>query len=116
MMFPSQDAIVSTFASQHPLHHRKGHPKPADPPISRNRPIFPAWSAIDDAKEKAHDISAEAAREFNVASQKAQAKAGKIEPWSMKYYAACTFGGLLACVSYLTATAISTGMLTIKRA
>lgn len=64
----------------------------------KNRP-FTAWSALDDVKTKADDIAHEASREFNAASQKAQEKTGKIQPGSLKYYAACTFGGMLACVS-----------------
>lgn len=66
----------------------------------KRREPFQAWSAIDDAKTKAEAIGKEAAREFEVASEKAQQKAGKIEPWSAKYYAACTVGGMLACVRY----------------
>lgn len=53
---------------------------------------------IDESKRKADAFAKEAAREFDVVSQKAQAKTGKIEPWTPKYYAACTVGGLLACV------------------
>jgi solute carrier family 25 phosphate transporter 3 len=36
-------------------------------------------------------------------SEKAQAKAGGIELYSAKYYAACTVGGILACVRLLLA-------------
>ena len=61
--------------------------------------LYPAWSVADDAKAKASQLSNEATKEFEKASAKAQAKAGKIELYSPKYYAACTFGGLLACVS-----------------
>ena len=54
---------------------------------------------IEDTKQKTDAVAKEAAREFDLASQKTQAKTGKIEPWTGKYYAACTFWGLLACVS-----------------
>lgn len=54
---------------------------------------------VDSAKDKAVKLSNEATKEFEKASSAAQAKAGKIELYSGKYYAACTFGGLLACVS-----------------
>lgn len=57
------------------------------------RQPFPAWNVMEDAKK-------EAQREIQLASQKAQATTGKIEPWTGKYYAACTFGGLLACVCF----------------
>lgn len=98
-MFPSQDAILSTFASQHPLHQRKVQPKRPEAPAPANREVFPAWSVADDARRKANDFASEASREFGVASQMAQARTGQIEPWTPKYYAACTVGGILACVS-----------------
>lgn len=56
---------------------------------------------IDDAKKKANALSAEATKEFDKASAAAQAKTGGIELYSANYYAACTFGGLLACVSVM---------------
>lgn len=58
---------------------------------------YSAWSVADDAKAKTVQLSAEAQKEFEKASIKAQAAAGKIELYSAKYYAACTFGGLMAC-------------------
>lgn len=67
--------------------------------------LFPTWSVADDAKAKTKALSAEAIREFEKASAKAQAKTGKIELYSAKYYAACTFGGLMACG--LTHTAVT---------
>ncbi|KGO37258.1 Protein of unknown function DUF3602 [Penicillium expansum] len=91
---------INTFAAQHPL----GAVSANTSPTAKNRP-FTAWSALDNVKTKADDIAHEASREFNVASQKAQEKAGKIEPGSLKYYAACTFGGMLACG--LTHTAVT---------
>lgn len=96
-MFPSQSVVIHTFAPQHPLNHSKGQPQRSEDSVSRRQP-FPAWSVSDDGKKMANDFANEAAREFNLASQKAQEKTGKIEPWSMKYYVACTFGGLMACV------------------
>ncbi|KAH6675497.1 mitochondrial carrier domain-containing protein [Halenospora varia] len=59
--------------------------------------LYTTWSAIDDAKNKANALSAEATKEFEKASAAAQAKVGGIELYSAQYYAACTFGGLLAC-------------------
>lgn len=100
-MLPT-DAILANFAAQHPLgtlgaqrQSQQNQPVTAAP---KRREPFPAWSAIDEAKKKADAFAKEAAREYDVASHKAQEKAGKIEPWSAKYYAACTFGGMLACV------------------
>jgi solute carrier family 25 phosphate transporter 3 len=91
---------INAFATQHPV----GAVSTTASPPAKNRP-FTAWSALDDVKAKADGIAHEASREFDVASQKAQEKTGKIEPGSLKYYAACTFGGILACG--LTHTAVT---------
>ncbi|KAF5675005.1 mitochondrial phosphate carrier 2 [Fusarium heterosporum] len=67
-------------------------------PYQARTELFPAHSSVvEDAKGKAKQLSAEATAEFEKASAKAQAKAGHIELYSGKYYAACTFGGLMAC-------------------
>lgn len=68
-------------------------------PLEARTELYATWSAIDDVKDKANKLSTEAAKEFEKASAKAQAKTGHIELYTAKYYAACTFGGLLACVS-----------------
>jgi len=103
------NSIVSTFAAQHPLgvlaKQQQFNPEEPLQWGSKRPEPFPAWSAIDDVKKTADAIAQEAAREYNVASRKAQDKAGKIELWTPKYYAACTFGGLLACG--LTHTAVT---------
>ena len=65
----------------------------------QKRPIFSAWSAADTVKDKAVELTDSAAKEYSKASNKAQAKVGGIELYSAKYYAACTVGGILACVS-----------------
>lgn len=98
-MLPSQDVVVSTFAAQHPLSRPKAQAEVHTTLAPSKRTPFPAWSAIDDAKDRAEAFKKEAVREYEVASKKAQATTGKIEPWTAKYYAACTFGGMLACVS-----------------
>jgi len=67
--------------------------------------LYDAWSVIDDTKKKAKELSAEATKEYEAASKKAQSAAGAIELFSPKYYAACTFGGLMACG--LTHTAVT---------
>lgn len=67
-------------------------------PYQARPELYSAYSVVDDAKDKAQKLSVEATKEFEKASAKAQAKAGKIELYSGKYYAACTFGGMMACV------------------
>lgn len=101
-MLPSGTTVAS-LGTQHPLGgmgmQQKPQPDQAFNAPKRREP-FQAWSAIDDAKAKATSIGKEAAREFELASEKAQQKTGKIELWSARYYAACTVGGMLACVGY----------------
>ncbi|KAJ5161163.1 mitochondrial phosphate carrier protein [Penicillium capsulatum] len=92
--------ILNTIAARHPLgglaaQQLSPEKQAASPTLKRQ--LFPAMSAIDDVKKKAGAASNEASREFNIASQKAQEKTGKIVPWSAKYYAACITGGMLAC-------------------
>ncbi|KAF7717523.1 Mitochondrial carrier domain-containing protein [Penicillium ucsense] len=103
------DSVISAFAAQHPLgalaKNQRSHGEETNSVASPRREPFPAWSAIDDVKKTADSIAHEAAREYNVASLKAQEKAGKIEMWTPKYYAACISGGLLACG--LTHTAVT---------
>lgn len=119
-LYPQLDTFHQCFAS--PLS-TQGTQQPAAPetrtrPTTRYqaRPEFysAAFSTVDDAKGKAAKLSDEATREFEKASKAAQAKAGKIELYSGKYYAACTFGGLLACVcihpDHATATAAATSL------
>jgi len=74
-------------------------------PYQARTDLYPAWSVVDDAKNKANALSAEATKEIEKASAKTQAKTGQIQLYSAEYYAACTFGGLLACG--LTHTAVT---------
>ncbi len=109
LLFPSQDTLHDAFHPAIPFGRRPttfGKSLSAKrTPLQARTELFPTWSAIDDAKNKASALSAEAAKEFDKASAKAQAKTGHIELYSAQYYAACTFGGLLACG--LTHTAVT---------
>lgn len=108
LLFPTQDTLHNLFPATGAI------PRPSKidndintsqakrTPLQARSEFYPAWSVVDDAKNKANALSAEATKEFEKASAKAQAKAGHIELYSPKYYAACTFGGLLACVSSCT--------------
>lgn len=95
-IFPNTDTLANTFGSRHPLFgsHIEAQ-KPAATPM--DRPLFPAWSAIDDVKHKAEAVGKSASKELDKASAKVQSKAGHIELYSTKYYASCIFGGLMAC-------------------
>ena len=98
-LFPSITAISSAFAPTSPSH------KQSEAALSTS------WQAREDlyhnfqASDKAQKLSDAAVQEFEKASQAAQDKAGKIELYSAKYYAACTFGGVMACG--LTHTAVT---------
>ena len=94
-LFPSYSILQDAFSLHQPF--RQARAEPLNPSSHRDR--FIAWSAVDDVKSRAGNLSTEAQKELSKASQTAQAKAGTIELYSGKYYAACTFGGLIACVS-----------------
>lgn len=98
MVFPSS-AINEVFFCRHPLT-AAGSQESASKPlqIKPARPQFSIWSVAEDARSKANVLSQEARREIQKASAATQAKTGKIELYSAEYFAACTAGGLLACV------------------
>lgn len=99
LLFPTQGTLHDVFHTSLPFSKPQPRNEPPRTPLQARSELYPAWSVVDDAKKKANALSAEAAKEFEKASAKAQEKTGKIEMYSPKYYAACTFGGLLACVS-----------------
>lgn len=105
LLFPSQDILHDVFHSSIPFGRLQSNGERQRTPLQARSELYPTWSVVDDAKAKANALSSEAAKEFEKASAKAQAKAGTIELYSPKYYAACTFGGLLACG--LTHTAVT---------
>ena len=107
LLFPTQGTLHDVFHSSLPFSWAQRPAESEKTPLQARSERYPAWSVVDDAKNKASKLSAEATKEFEKASAKAQAKAGTIELYSPKYYAACTFGGLLACVSgFVTAVNI----------
>ncbi|PKS06338.1 hypothetical protein jhhlp_007086, partial [Lomentospora prolificans] len=88
----NQDTLRGLFYS--PL---TSAPAAADQPRKRLGTAFDYYSIVDDAKKEAKKLSAEAQREFDKATAKAKGNKGTIALYSPTYYAACTFGGLLAC-------------------
>jgi len=97
LLFPTQGTLHEIFPTHSSIYQQASKPKSSEQSPPTRRALFPAWSAVDDVKSKAGQLSAEAQKEFAKASEVAQAKAGNIELYSPKYYAACTLGGLLAC-------------------
>jgi len=88
-LFPTSSALSAVFGKRTPVEsNEKKQPSQTQ---------FQTWSVTEDAERKASELSTAAAKEYQKASSIAQAKAGNIELYSAKYYAACTFGGLMAC-------------------
>ncbi|KAI1333132.1 mitochondrial phosphate carrier protein [Xylariaceae sp. FL0255] len=106
-LFPSQHALQQSFGLQHrsPYAPAKAQAGKATPRQARPELYSAAFSVTDDVKNKANKLSAEAQKEFEKASAAAQEKTGKIELYSPGFYAAATFGGLMACG--LTHTAVT---------
>src|SRR5690606_28417802 len=80
-LFPSSDALKRSFGT------------PATG-VSRS---FWISSPLEEGKKKAESLSQKAVHEIEKAHDKVAKKPG-IQLHSAKYYAACTFGGMLACV------------------
>lgn len=95
-LYPNAEALKGSFFGPVPTHRSS---QTMATPFQARPELYGAYSVVDSAKDKAVKLSNEATKEFEKASSAAQAKAGKIELYSGKYYAACTFGGLMACVS-----------------
>jgi solute carrier family 25 phosphate transporter 3 len=99
-LFPTQSCLNEVFAGQSPFSRPAPKSRSSEHPLKR--PIFSAWSVAETAestKAKAGQLTDAAVDKYEKASAKAQAKSGNIELYSGKYYAACTVGGILACVS-----------------
>ena len=98
LLFPTQGTLSDAFSPRLPFgsapEESTQHESPQESPPSR----YPAWSTVEDVKSRADTLSQEAQNELKKASQNIQAKTGKIELYSGKYYATCIFGGLIACV------------------
>lgn len=102
-LYPQQAILRDTFSAHHPFAPRRT--SATHSPLQARPELYSVWSVADDAKDKAAKLADGAVQNFEKASAKAQATTGAIELYSAKYYAACTFGGLLACG--LTHTAVT---------
>lgn len=105
-MFPSLNTLTHAFGicSLFPQRHSSERQSLPSKWLAKEE-LYPIWSATDDAKNKASQLSDAAAAELEKASSKVQEKTGKIELYSPRFYAACTIGGVLACG--LTHTAVT---------
>ncbi|KFH44511.1 Mitochondrial phosphate carrier protein-like protein [Hapsidospora chrysogenum ATCC 11550] len=100
-LFPKKETLQNSFYSP----GAPQRPQTGPTPYQARPELYGAFSVVEDAKGKAKQLGAEASKDFEKASAKAQAKTGHIELYSGRYYAACTVGGLLACG--LTHTAVT---------
>lgn len=99
--FPGTGALHNSFSPSNPLTVlQQKTQQPLRTKCEARSELYGAWSVSEDAKAKANQLSDKAVKELDKASAAAQAKTGQIEMYSPKFYAACTLGGLLACVSY----------------
>lgn len=98
LLFPTQGTLSDAFSPRLPF----GSEPPQRQPSSADR--YPAWSTVEGGKSNAGTLSKEAQSELRKASQTLQEKTGEIQLHSAKYYAACTFGGLIACVGSMIVT------------
>lgn len=108
LLFPTQGTLNDAFLPTLPFGHAR--PKHESQDASAHSPQshrYAAWSTVEDIKAKAGSLSGEAQAELRKSSEAIQAKTGKIELYSMKYYATCTLGGLLACVGKIDAIRIN---------
>ncbi|KAI9728835.1 MAG: hypothetical protein M1834_007222 [Cirrosporium novae-zelandiae] len=101
-LFPSQ-AALKAFAPCMPFNQTSQLDMSKSNRVPSRSEVFTAWSAIDDAKNKANALSKGALNELDKASHKVQAKTGQMEMYSWQYYATCITGGLLACGTTHTA-------------
>lgn len=98
LLFPTQGTLSDAFSPRLPF----GSEPPQSQPSSADR--YPARSMVEGGKSNAGTLSKEAQSELRKASQTLQEKNGEIQLHSAKYYAACTFGGLIACVGPMVVT------------
>ncbi|KAI1461721.1 mitochondrial phosphate carrier protein [Annulohypoxylon moriforme] len=99
-LFPNQHVLHQSFGS--PLNQRaRTAPAPKATPRQARPELFMAYSVVDDAKNQ--KLSTEAQQEFDKASGATGKK--QLELYTPTFYAAATFGGLLACG--LTHTAVT---------
>lgn len=83
--FPPRDALQGSVYNPLATHHHLHEAQQSKATPWQARPeLYGAYSAVDDPKGAIKNIGA---------------KTGRIELYSGKYYAACVFSGLLACVS-----------------
>lgn len=102
-LFPSLESLVhaSPFSKYLRISNPSDHSDSKSYTPSRYQAregLYQAWSTTEDIKAKAKEAGDLAVKKVDSASAKIRTKTGEIQLYSPQYYAACTFGGLLACV------------------
>lgn len=85
--FPTASALSATFGAAKPQDSVPAQSKRSL--YEARTELFPSWSVAEDTKRQATKLSDAAAKEYEIASQAARAKAGKMELYSGKYYLVC---------------------------
>jgi solute carrier family 25 (mitochondrial phosphate transporter), member 3 len=85
--FPAASTLSATFGHSAPYKFNAPAQQAKRTPYQARTELFPSWNVAEDAKQKGAQLSDAAVKEFEKASASAQAKAGKIELYSGKYYA-----------------------------
>lgn len=80
------NALSATFGHATPYKFDTSTTAKRTPYQARSE-LYPSWDVAEDAKNKAGQLSDAAVKEVQKASAAAQAKAGKMELYSGKYYA-----------------------------
>ena len=83
-LFPSFSALSASFSHAHPYTMNQTTQRT---PLQARSELYGAWDVAEDAKNKAKGLSDAAQKELQKASEIAQAKTGKIELYSGKFYA-----------------------------
>lgn len=91
-LFPSLSTLSAAFggaATQSP----SSHTQLKRTPYQARTELYGSWSVAEDAKNKTKELSQKALNELD----KAAPARGSMKLYSPGYYAACTFGGMMAC-------------------
>lgn len=96
-LFPTASALSATFGAASPYNTDTAQLPAKRSPYQARTDLYQSWNVAEDAKQKTAQLSDAAVQEFEKASNVAQKNVGKVELYSAKYYATCTFGGMMAC-------------------
>lgn len=85
--FPTASTLSATFGHASPYASFQPSAPVKRSPYQARSHLYASWDVAEDAKNKAAGLTDAAQKEYQKAEQLVQAKAGKIELYSGKYYA-----------------------------